>query len=344
MSPNWRSASTRTTGLLAAPGEDDGQVGGDHRLAGAALGREHGDDPAELAGVGRRAPAPGRAERGDACSPTRRTASTSCAVSTGAASTSLMPARSAWRNSSVVSSAAMRTAPTSGWSAMSRSASARPVGRGARRAEHDDDRVAGEALPERVERGDRRRRARRAASPGGCGRLVGVDDDDGSRRPRRPRRRGAARRGARPGSPKSNSKPELLTWSFVAVRGRTRTVVRACRRRSAVGAVRASAGRRPRPGSTVEAGRAAGSGVGRVVGGQQGQVDTGPSADRGDALGGVGRHGEGEEAAVRTAVGAVPSCRLSAARPGAAPGVWSTNSTWTLLVQVPGARGSRAPR
>ena len=79
MSPNCRSASTSTTGLLAALARTHGEVGGDHRLAGAALGGEHRDDLA----AARRSGAPSRslgsmvagaASRCRACPPTRSTA------------------------------------------------------------------------------------------------------------------------------------------------------------------------------------------------------------------------------------------------------------------------------
>ena len=126
----------------AGPGRTR-QVGGDDRLAGAALGGEDRDDLAELAvvdlaDVGAADPAGGhgRARVGDAPDGLGRPA-----VSTGAASTSLTPARRAWRKSSVVSSWATRIAPDLGV------LGDEPLGVGearrataTRRAEHDDHR------------------------------------------------------------------------------------------------------------------------------------------------------------------------------------------------------------
>ena len=176
-SPNWRSASTRTTGLSVRRARTTARLVAITDLPAPPLVEKTvmtwPSSPSSTADVG----ASGRADGGERCRRPAGPPRPGALVSTGAASTSLTPARSAWRNSSVVSSAAMRMAPTSGWSAMRRSASARPVGRGARRAEDDDH-------------GAPLRRSRRASSePTGtrqlaelhgqaaAHRLVGVDDD-----------------------------------------------------------------------------------------------------------------------------------------------------------------------
>ena len=161
MSPNCRSASTSTTGVSLRAGQDDGQVGGDDRLAGAALGGEDGDDPAELAASARRRGGRRAAGRSSSVSPTRRTDSASCAGLDRRGSTSLTPARSACWNSSVDELVGDEDRADLG---VARRAAARPrrapSSVGARRAEHDHDRRAGEPLAERVER---RRTARRSS-------------------------------------------------------------------------------------------------------------------------------------------------------------------------------------
>ena len=113
MSPNCRSASTSTTGRSERWASDDGQVGGDDRLAGAALGGEHGDDPAELAvgldvrsataGVGADTTRPA-ATRGHGLGQLR-------AARPGPASTSLTPRAAPRWSSSVVSSLVTMMAP-----------------------------------------------------------------------------------------------------------------------------------------------------------------------------------------------------------------------------------------
>ena len=111
---------------VGPPGQHHREVRRDDGLAGAALGREHGDDLAQLATASPVATSvtADRRERLD----DPGTESVSCAVSTGAGRTSRMPDRSAWRNSSVDSSGAIRIAPTSGCSLIIFSAACSPVG------------------------------------------------------------------------------------------------------------------------------------------------------------------------------------------------------------------------
>ena len=257
MSPNWRSASTSTTGRSAALGEDDGEVGGDHRLAGAALGREHGDDLAEARRRTRSASSGTDARWAPMASSTRRTASPSCAVSTGAASTSRTPLRSARWNRSVVSSSATRIAPTSGrWREQLLGAHrARGARRTTGRARPRPGSPA-ESLREAPRRWCTGDAARRAAWPAGCGwtgrprrrtesspRLVSSlrtrlrlqVDRPGScvtaRCRRRRGRRGSAPRGPRPGAGRVRSIGRLrLRLVVLATRASGRCSPAAARR------------------------------------------------------------------------------------------------------------------
>ena len=260
MSPNWRSASTSTTGSLGAPGEHDGEVGGDDRLAGAALGREDRDDLAELARRRRRRHRLGRARRRGR-SPTRRTDSTSAGgVDRGGEHVlDAGPQRLPEEVGGELGGDEDRARPRGG-SATRRSASARPSGRAHDGPSTTTTGVAGEPLPERVERGDGDGELAELHGQPAADRLVGVDDDDRHRRPAGVGARAAAQ------ARRTAGVAEVVVEAGVAhvvvlvaggLSGR-RAGQGVSSASKPVGAVRASAGRASSPGSSRRAGRCAG--------------------------------------------------------------------------------------